>query len=102
MRIVIERVGKCKQCGKCCPPICPHLKDNLCLIHDKKDQWCDLCTTNHEICAKSPTMPSRHWRPDCGYRFIVVSKPLEITGFAYPGEITGCHSVFNDELIKKE
>jgi len=99
-QFTVKRIGECKACGKCCPEHCMHLKDNKCLIQGHKSEWCEACGRNHEICDRSPTFPARHWRPECGYQFIIEGREIEIKGFY---EVGGCESTyFRNELLREE
>lgn len=83
------RVGECNRCGFCCEQHeCPHLSYDsegkaICLIRDKLDQPCDVCSAEmikldkskrytHKACADFPDHPFLNCLKSgkCGYRFI--------------------------------
>lgn len=78
--LLIKRRGECKACGYCCPPTCPHFKDNLCTIHDFRQAYCEECGQTHQECIDAPVFPMKRAHKECGYYFItsVGSKDLEV------------------------
>jgi len=81
-----RRIGTCNQCGWCCEK-CPHLtfEDGkaICLIRNKLDQNCDICSAkmiemgkskryNHKVCIDFPNHPFLNCLKSgkCGYKFL--------------------------------
>lgn len=85
------RIGQCNQCGWCCEQEqCPHLayKDEkaICLIRDKLEQPCDICSADliklgkakrrtHKVCIDFPNHPYLNCLKycKCGYKFIGIN-----------------------------
>jgi len=90
------RTGKCKRCGACEKPSCPHFKMikglATCDVYEGRDKVCKLCTNDksgiwysqgepvtHANCKKFPDNPfCRVVREGiCGFKFTSVTKEDE-------------------------
>lgn len=115
----VERQGSCLKCGFCCGYRnkvlteygCPHViitgaKKGECSIYESLSDFCIEHGHTHEDCIPPPSHPNRFGNQDCGYRFIVTTPGLPITGnevlrFYYipQGQLSEPDSWVRDELI---